>query len=222
MHCGKQDVGASKKKVSALTVTISMTLLTYNIALSGDTFQSIVSLWRGVITANYIFRLDTKLKIIQPDVCLTLRVTSNQFSLFGFNQKAVRKAVVRFELPRSYLSTMTSVPRHVIFFWKLLWVMKLFRIFDFIQSVSTGALTPPLVFHSHLCAFLTDRTVWNMCKWQTHLFKASFNLPCKIQHFVSQYSWVLEKILNWNCLTVLGSSVGMFLHIYGMLPDVYN
>lgn len=75
IRCGKQEVSSSKKKVSSLSATISMTLLRYNMALFRDIFPSVLSLWRGVITADYMFRLDTKMKIIQPDVCLTLRVT---------------------------------------------------------------------------------------------------------------------------------------------------
>lgn len=49
--------------------------------------------------------------------CLPHIKSHSQFSLFCFNQRAVRKVVVRFELfePRSYLSTLTSMPRYVMF-----------------------------------------------------------------------------------------------------------
>lgn len=44
IRCGKQEVSSSKKKVSSLSATISMTLLRYNMALFRDIFPSVLSL----------------------------------------------------------------------------------------------------------------------------------------------------------------------------------
>lgn len=163
------------------------------------------------------------MKIIQPDVCLTLRVTASRFSLFCFNERAVRslQAAVSFEQPRSYLSSSAQI---CYGFWKLLLVISLLRLWFNLTSIQWSIYpTPSLSLPSLTISNIYKSVDPKNCVSGKHTsLRWLWISLTKYNTFFPQYSWVLEKILNWNCLTVLGSSVGMFLHIYGMLPGVYN